>query len=362
MRVTDKMVHNQVVNNLQTNRGEMSDLQNKAATQKRITKPSDDPAAAARVLTARTEERGASQFIKNINYARSFLEFTDQSLSELSEALVRAKELAIQQANDAGASGDTRRVTALEVEQIYNQVVQIGNRKIADRYIFGGYKTTTQPFDISGEYRGDDGDMKVAINKDAFVAMNVSGDKVFLGKNLGDDGLIKPRARVPRDADELKAHIRQEQERVFRMQELEQAPIQLRGPASAMDQRGPVAVESVDSAAVKGVNVLRVLKDFEIGLRTGDKSEVQASIDNLDAAINQVINARASVGSRVSSLNAAMDSLQKSVVDQKITASQLEDADLFQVVSDMNKTDSTLKATLETSGKVMNLSLLDFLR
>jgi flagellar hook-associated protein 3 FlgL len=49
-------------------------------------------------------------------------------------------------------------------------------------------------------------------------------------------------------------------------------------------------------------------------------------------------------------------------LDVKAMASQLEDADLFEVVSDINRTDSTLKATLETSGKVMNMSLLDFLR
>jgi len=61
-------------------------------------------------------------------------------------------------------------------------------------------------------------------------------------------------------------------------------------------------------------------------------------------------------------LNAATDSLQKSILDVKAMASQLEDADLFEVVSDINRTDSTLKATLETSGKVMNMSLLDFLR
>ncbi|MCE3009802.1 MAG: flagellar hook-associated protein FlgL [Proteobacteria bacterium] len=361
MRVTDKMVHTQVVNNLQSNRGEMSDLQNKAATQKRITKPSDDPAAAARVLTARTEERGAAQYIKNINYARSFLEFTDQSLSELAESLMRAKELAIQQASDAGASGDTRRVVAMEVEQIYNQAVQIGNRKLADRYIFGGFNTTSPPFDISGEYTGDDGDMKIHINKDAFVAMNVSGDKVFLGQGLSEDGLVKVSGRVPRNSQELKDKILEDRVKAQKNEELESEPLPLRGPATS-NPRDQKTFESVTGPKSKGVDVLGVLKDFEIALRTNDKEEIQDAIDGIDAALNQVVNARAAVGSRVTSLNAATDSLQKSTVDQKVVASQLEDADLFQVVSDMNKTDSTLKATLETSGKVMNLSLLDFLR
>lgn len=228
MRVADKMNYNQVTQNLAKNRTEMNELQNQAATQKKINRPSDDPAASARVLAARTEERGAKQFIKNINMARSFLEATDQSLSEMTETLLRAKELAIQQASDAGASPDTRRTVAAEVEQMYDQAVQIGNRKLGDRYIFGGFKTTTPPFDISGEYKGDDGDMKLQINKDAFVAMNISGDKVFLGQGLSDDGLIRATSRVPKNIEELVNGKIEEQQRIERNEELQDDPLPLR--------------------------------------------------------------------------------------------------------------------------------------
>ena len=361
MRVADKMNFNQVTNNLSKNRTEMNDLQNQAATQKKINKPSDDPAASARVLAARTEQRGSQQFVKNINNARAFLEFTDQSLSELTETLVRAKELAIHQANDAGASPDSRRAVAAEVAQLYSQAIQIGNRKLGERYIFGGFQTTKPPFDLSGEYLGDDGDMKVQVNKDAFIAMNVSGDKVFMGQGLGEDGLARAKATVPKDPQELREHKLEEHQRRQRNEEMKSQPFELRGPASE-NSRGEMVVTSTSEPESNGVNVLQSLKNFEIALRTNDKSELQASIDSLDSAISQVVNARAQVGSRVGSLNATTDSLQKAILDNKTTASQLEDADLFEVVSEINKTDSTLKATLETSGKVMNMSLLDFLR
>lgn len=361
MRIADKMGYNQVTTNLQKNRSDMSDLQNQAATQKRITKPSDDPSAAARVLNARTDERGSKQFVKNVDVARSFLEFTDQSLSELTESLTRAKELAIAQANDAGASPDTRRAVAAEIEQLYNQAVQIGNRKLGERYIFAGYRTTKPPFDISGEYHGDDGDMKVQINKDAFVAMNISGDKVFSGKGLGSDGLIRPGSEVPHDTEELQEYQQKDLQRLQQNQQMKNQPIELRAPAS-VEGREQKPATSVDDPEQKGLNILKSLKDFQIALTTNDKEEIQASIDTMDQAITQVVNARAQVGARVASLNAATDSLQKSIVDSKTHASQLEDADLFEVVSDINKTDSTLKATLETSSKVTNMSLLDFLK
>lgn len=357
MRIADKMAFNQVNQNLTKNRSDMADLQNQAATQKRINKPSDDPLASARVLVARTEERGNTQFIKNINNARSFLEFSDQSLGELSDILVRAKELAISQSNDASGNAESRMVTASEIEQIYNQSIQIGNRKLGERYIFGGFKTQTTPFTQGGTYQGDDGDMKIQTNKESFVAMNIPGSKVFLGTGLGGDGIVRSQYDAPKNVEELKNFQKDEIERKEINRELESNYVETRGPAS---QRSSLEKDPVTGAA--GVNIFSTLKNLEVSLKTNDKEGVQEALDTLDSAISQVVLARSDVGSRVMSLNNSMDSLQKAVVDNKVTASQLEDADAFQVISDINKTDSTLKATLETSGKLIQPSLLDFLR
>lgn len=362
MRVTDKMGYDQVTRNLQKNRSEMVDLQNQAATQKKVNKPSDDPIAASRVLASRTEERGSTQFLKNINVAKSFLEFSDQSLSELSEVMMRLKELAIQQSNDAGASLETRRVAAEEVLQTFNQAVQIGNRKLGERYIFGGHKTTSAPFTIAGDYKGDDGDLKLHINKDSFLAMNIPGDKVFLGRGLGADGMIRPKAETPKSATELREYQHHENEREILNQQRMNDEIQLRAPASNVS-RGEKQVQTVSPETdAGGVNVLEAIKNFEISLRVNDKVQIQNSIDTIDQAISQIIQGRAQVGARIQVLNHATDSLQKAVVESKATASQHEDADLLQVVSDISKTDSTLKATLETSGRVVQPSLLDFLK
>lgn len=360
MRIADKMAFNQVNQNLSKNRTDMADLQNQAATQKRINKPSDDPLASARVLVARTEEKGNSQFIKNINNARSFLEFSDQSLAELTDILVRAKELAISQANDASGNQESRMVTASEVEQIYNQSVQIGNRKLGERYVFGGYKTQTMPFNQDGEYAGDDGDMKIQIQKGSFVAMNVPGNKVFLGEGLGGDGVVRARYEAPEDVENLKQFKQEEMERGEHNREIESNYIFTRGPASERRQEHSDKQDPVTGSV--GINLFRNLKDLETALRTNDKEGIQEALDTMDQAISQVVLARSEVGARIMSVNSTMDSLQKAVVDNKIAASQLEDADVFQVVSDMNKTDSTLKAALETSGKLIQPSLLDFLR
>jgi flagellar hook-associated protein 3 FlgL len=97
-------------------------------------------------------------------------------------------------------------------------------------------------------------------------------------------------------------------------------------------------------------------------LRTNDKAGIQESLDTLDQAISQVVLARSEVGARVMTVTSTAESLQKAIVENKIAASQMEDADLFEVVSNINKNDSTLKATLETSGKLIQSSLMDFLK
>lgn len=360
MRIADKMQFNQIQSNVNKNRAEMSELQNQAATQKRITKPSDDPLASARVLGARTEERGNNQFVKNINQAKSFLEFSDQSLAELSEILMRAKELAIAQSTDAGASEQTRLIAGQELEQIHMQAVQIGNRKLGERFIFGGYKTQTQPFSLNGDYQGDDGDIKIQTHKESFLAMNLPGSKVFLGQGVSGDGIARPTVYSPKSVDELQDLRMQESQLQEEKDDRQYNAIETRGPAaygkaSRISGKDPVTQSG-------GINVFKTLEGLEIAMRTNDKEGIQDSLERLDQALNQVVLARAEVGSRIMAANNTMDSLQKAIVDNKTLASQLEDADVFQTVSDINKTDSTLRATLETSGKLVQPTLLDFLK
>lgn len=368
MRIADKMNYEQVKSNLSKNRSDMAELQNQAALQKRVTKPSDDPLAATRILATRTEVAGNNQFLKNVGQARAFLEFSDQSLGELSELLMRAKELAISQSNDASANDRTRDVAATEIEQLFNQAVQVGNRKYGDRFLFGGFKTTRAPFDPNGNYRGDAGEMKIWINKEAAVGMNISGDKVFLGVGLQAPSYAGPEENGGRDS-KIDPRPDRGNDPYVR-------------PNNRAESRGPASVESslngkaasepqseersssnlTDSWNSKGVSVFKVLGDLETGLRANDKESVQESLDRLDEAIAQVVLSRAQLGSRVSTLNNAQDTLQKGNVDAKGLASNLEDVDTFELVSDLNKTESTLKASLATSGKLIQPSLLDFLR
>ncbi len=117
MRIADKMNYDQVKSNISKNRTEMADLQNQAASQKRVNKPSDDPLAATRVLQPRTEIGSGQQFLKSVSQAKTFLEYSDQAIGELTEIINRAKELALGQANDPTSNPTARSAVSQEIDQ-----------------------------------------------------------------------------------------------------------------------------------------------------------------------------------------------------------------------------------------------------
>lgn len=359
MRVTDKMNQIQVMNNIQKNRSELSNLQNQAASMKRINKPSDDPIAAAKVLSGRTENKNLEQFEKNIFFAKSFLDTSEAALNQLGEALVRTKELAIQAASDTNA-GLPREMISSEVSQIYDSIVEISNRRLGERYIFSGHKTTTPPFGKDGDYFGDDGEIKIQNQAGQFVPMNLTGQRVFLGLGVGTDGVLRPITETPTSVSELQNYKIEDADREFQNSQLAENQLNTRGPGSIgrvqrLSDEDPVTGGS-------GVNIFSLVRGLNIALKSNDTTGIQDALEPLDQALNQINLARADIGGRVNQLSATSEGNQKMVIDSKAVVSQLEDADLFQVMTDLNRTDAALKGSLETSHKLLNMSLLDFLR
>jgi flagellar hook-associated protein 3 FlgL len=273
------------------------------------------------------------------------------------------KELAVGQAGDASANEETRKVAATEIDQLLNQAVQIGNRKLGERYIFGGYKTTNAPFDRSGNYSGDSGEINIQINKDSFITINIPGERTFLGQGISESGISEEDKNIPRTSDDL-IQRRQEQDKKLEedTERGDQKPFRVYSGLG----RGLASVPEINNASQEikhsGINIFDTLKSLSVALKTNSKADVQVSLDILDKGLSQVIITRSQVGARVMALNSSLESLQKSVMDSRIKASQIEDADIFQLVSDINKSETALKATLESSGRLIQPSLLDFLK
>lgn len=359
MRITDKMSQNQVMTSIQKNRSELAQLQNQATTGKKVTTPSDDPMGATKVLVNRTELKNAEQFEKNIYSAKIFLDTSESTMSQLGEALIRTKELALQAASDT--IGESQRtMIGSEVAQIYNSVLEISNRRLGERFLFGGTKTHIAPFNREGEYQGDDSEIKIQNQQGGFVAMNLTGDRIFLGRAIGKDDYIRQSDSVPQDLDQLQGYKLSETDRESEnIQKLEDH-IETRGPSSVGRAQSMGKADPISGG--DGVNIFSLIRSLDVALKTNDKFAIQDILEPLDQALNQVNLVRAEIGGRVNQLNATLDGIQKSVVDNKSLTSQIEDADLFQTMSELSKADTTLKGTLETASRIQNTSLLNFLK
>lgn len=363
MRVADKMNYNQSLNAINKNRADLMTFQNQAASQKRINKPSDDPLGAARILASKTEIEGFEQYKRNILSAKEFVEVSEQSLSQASELLIRAKELAIDQADDPANGAESRSIVAQEIKQIYEQMVNIANRSFGDRHLFAGHRNMTTPFDMTGTYFGDDAEIQVEIEKGSYITTNIPGSVIFLGKKVMDeappkqilnDGKTKVEVREPASVESSLASQGASQ--------VANAEITKGGATSVRTQSQSLVNSGSGAWGAKSVNIFETLKDLEVGLRANDKSVVQNSLDTLDSALSQINMARGELGSRVSSLNTGLETLQKLSIDERMTQSEIEDVDMYDLVNNLNRTQNQLEASLTTSGKMIQTSLLDFLR
>ena len=112
----------------------------------------------------------------------------------------------------------------------------------------------------------------------------------------------------------------------------------------------------------RSVNLFETMRILEVGLRTDDMTVIQNSLDYLDDSMSQLNLARADLGSRLSVLNTGLETIQKLNVDSQAMESEIEDVDMFELVNNLNRTQNQLDASLATSAKLIQSTLLDFLR
>lgn len=179
MRITNSMLINNFRRNLNVNLAEMERLQDQMSSGKKIKRPSDDPVNLVSALRLRTTITETEKYVANVNAALSWLETTDVALGQAGDLLQRVRELVVQGANDS-LPQTSRQAIAAEVRQIKEQLLQVANTVHDGRYIFGGYKTLTPPFDATGNYTGDAvADLQYEIGPGIKMTVNITGDDVF---------------------------------------------------------------------------------------------------------------------------------------------------------------------------------------
>jgi flagellin-like hook-associated protein FlgL len=145
MRVTNTMVFNNAVANLQKQSDRLFEAQRQVAAGKIIQRPSDDPIGSRRILDIRSTLSALDQFKRNHRTTNSLLQTTETSLNDVETLILRARDITLNAINDT-VNADNRRIMATEVADLFERALQIGNTSVHGRYIFAGHATTQPPF------------------------------------------------------------------------------------------------------------------------------------------------------------------------------------------------------------------------
>ena len=174
MRVTDKMGSLAANLNLAKLRYDMDVRQREASTGLRVSDASDDPTAAAAAMRYDSDREVASQCRENLSDSLAELTSADTALGQISDLLIRAKEIAVTMAT--GSVGAAERASASTVvTKLRSEVMALGNTKHNGYYIFSGYSTDTATFDSSGSFQGDDNVRYIWATDSLKVEASVSG-------------------------------------------------------------------------------------------------------------------------------------------------------------------------------------------
>ena len=143
-RTAHRATYRSLNNNLGSLSYRIAQLTNQIASERRINTPSDDPSGAAKVLGTRSTLSSIEQYKTNIAVSELWLSDSGNAIQSIKETLDEIYTKAEQGATDT--NGKQLSIVAEEINLLFKSLIQYGDAKIGDSYIFGGQKVTTQPF------------------------------------------------------------------------------------------------------------------------------------------------------------------------------------------------------------------------
>ncbi len=322
----------------------LEDLQLKGSTLKKTTRPSDDPIGNVESLTISSRTSDNGQYIKNADYAQLHLSVAEKSIEELTDILVKAKEIAIAQSSDY-YDENTRKAVSNEVIQLKNMAMSLANKRVGQKYIFGGFKTLTKPFDESGNYNGDKGRSTLEISKDFFIPVNLHGAEIFFANG---SKIFKQ----PDPIEEVKNHTETKTE----------APEPIDENLFNGKMRVPASDTAKNDGFEKSSNIFNHIDTLIVGLENNDATAIQNILESFDEDIDRLVTLRTRIGSVMNSIDRSKNILESDNVNNAERRSKLVDADVAELFSDITKHQNVLQTSYKASQAMLNQSLLDFLR
>ncbi|CCQ96421.1 Flagellar hook-associated protein 3 [[Clostridium] ultunense Esp] len=293
MRVTQNMLTNRFLLNLNNSMNRLDRLQEQLSSGKKVSKPSEDPVIAVRSIAYNSQIKVLNQYKRNLDTANNWIQTTDAVLQEADNLFKTIREKMVQGANGA-MDPQAREAIAREMEQIKEQLGSIANTSIAGRYIFAGSDTLKKPYDNG-----------------ALQTTNAERIPVELGKGI------------------------------------------------SMDLNIP-GVELFGFQDTSGRNVFQFLDEVVNAL--DNNGDVGALLGNLQEHENHFLKIHSGLGANMNRLDMIQNRLDAQIQNTTELLSKEEDADLAQVIINLNMQENVHRAALGAGARIMQPTLMDFLR
>src|SRR3989339_224451 len=316
-------------------KSKLENLQMKGASLKEVNRPSDNPIGSVEALSIGSITGDNEQYLKNINHALMQLNISESTLEQLTEVMVKAKEMAVGQASDF-YDEKIRKNVVMEITQLRNQALALANQRLGPRFIFGGHSTLKPPFDKDGNYLGDSGKINLEVAKDLFVPINVPGNEVFFSAEKNSSRIESPMKDIP-EIHRGKPAIEEEK---FN----EELP-----PEESVEVSRELASVKINNDLDKDFaarnNIFSQLSSFIAALENNDTKVIQSLLEGFDESISRLITIRTKIGSLHSSVQIAKNGIEGQNLQLAEKKSLLLDADIAEVFSDLTKQQQVLKTT-----------------
>lgn len=302
MRITNNMLINNMLNNLNNNLNRMNKYQNQLATGKKISLPSDDPIVASRALKLRTDVAEIQQYKRNVDDANSWMDITETTLGQMGDVMHRVRELAVQAGNETNTPEDLDKIKQ-EMGQLKVQMVHLANTTYAGRYIFSGFKTDKALMDDNG----------------VFLIDISNSEQIHFEIGIGDD-------------------------------------IHINVTGSDLFNNG------TDAAAGDTSGLLATFDAIITALDAGDNEDVGNMLGHIDDDINNILRVRSGIGARMNRLELTANRLEDDFINFTSLMSKNEDADIAEVIMNLQNEENVYRASLSAGARVIQPSLVDFLK
>jgi flagellar hook-associated protein 3 FlgL len=403
MRVATANSYDTTVNTLNRRQAELSELQDRIATGKRVQRASDDPVAAVMAEAAQNRLSRAQVDQRSVETSRTSLSQAESALGNAGELIQDVRELFLKAGNATYGSREFQSI-AQEIEGLRERLLGVANQKdSAGRTLFGGLGGSATPFvEAFGpggggvRFDGQRGQEAAGSNS---LPQTFDGDVVFMRVPPGNGSFTLD--LPPGNTGGLRSDVG----RVSNPSALTGqaysvsfagAPGSLQYTVTNTTTGSPVAGQSGipyvpgqalefdgmsitlqgtpaagDTLAVNPVtdptDIFQVMQDAMDALRgaTGGQTaqlthSLGRALTELDAGLDRVLSARSQAGEWLNRAEAIDGLLADRQVDHQAEKSRLEDLDMIKGISEFQGQQTSLQAALQSYASVQKLSLFQY--